>query len=79
VSAVIGRFDRPATNAACSVVGRGWEVLLVGRSGGDLMVGTATVLASPAQDRTSQKKTDQAKSEERSHLEGSLPMQYLSL
>jgi hypothetical protein len=64
VNAVIGRFDRPAANAARDVVGRGRSVVLVGRSARHFMVGTATVIGCPAQGWASQEKAHQEIREE---------------
>ncbi len=75
VNAVIGCFDRPAANAARRAVGRSWGVLLPLGAVRYFVVGAATVIGCPAQDRASQEKADQEIGEECSHSRGSRPGQ----
>ena len=70
LNAVIGRFDRAAADAICRVVRRGRRALLVGSSAGCLMVGTASVIRRPAQDRANQENAGQEEGEKRSHRRG---------
>ena len=70
LNAVIGRFDRAAADAICRFVRRGRRALLVGSSACCLMVGTASVISRPAQNRANQEKADQEIGEECSHRWG---------